>query len=154
MGCCYQGYISNHKELWQALVAALPMILGTVITLLVIAYAVGYVRYEPKVPSFSLIWAINNLFFVVLCEEAFFRGFILRGLERALSSPRMALLLSSLAFGLAHFAGGLAYVGFSILAGIGYGLAYQRSGRIEMAMITHFAVNATHFFLLTYPRTS
>jgi membrane protease YdiL (CAAX protease family) len=153
MGLCYHGYVSNRKQLTQAFVAALPILLGTVITLLVIAYAVGYVEYDPKVPSIALIWSINNLFFVILSEEAFFRGFILRGLERTLSSPRMALLLSSIAFGLAHFAGGFTYVCFSTLAGLGYGLAYQRSGRIEMAMLAHFAVNATHFFLLTYPRT-
>jgi membrane protease YdiL (CAAX protease family) len=37
------------------------------------------------------------------------------------------------------------------IAGTGYGLAYQRSGRVEMAILTHFAVNATHFLLFTYP---
>lgn len=40
---------------------------------------------------------------------------------------------------------------FATLAGIGYGLAYWRSGRIEAAILTHFAVNAAHFVLFTYP---
>jgi membrane protease YdiL (CAAX protease family) len=37
------------------------------------------------------------------------------------------------------------------LAGTGYALAFRRSGRLEMAVLTHFAVNATHFLLFTYP---
>lgn len=30
-------------------------------------------------------------------------------------------------------------------------MAYQRTGRVEAAILTHFAVNATHFLLFTYP---
>jgi len=157
LGFCYHGYLSNRKQLFQALRSAAPVIFGSIIVLIAISFAVGYLRFAPKIPFFALIWVINNLFFVTLSEEAFFRGFLMKGLDRTLSGvpnqPTIALFLSAFAFGLAHAGGGLAYVCISTLAGIGYGLAYQRSGRIEMAILTHFAVNITHFFLFTYPRS-
>ena len=37
------------------------------------------------------------------------------------------------------------------LAGVGYGVAYQRTRRIEAAMVVHFALNAVHLLLFTYP---
>jgi len=40
----------------------------------------------------------------------------------------------------------------AIVVGTGYGWAFQRSGRIEMSMLAHFALNTTRFLLLTYPR--
>jgi membrane protease YdiL (CAAX protease family) len=37
------------------------------------------------------------------------------------------------------------------LAGAGYAIAFQRTGRVEAGILTHFAVNAAHFLLFTYP---
>jgi uncharacterized protein len=54
-------------------------------------------------------------------------------------------------FGLAHIAGGIVYVGLATIAGIGYSIVYLRTRRIESAIVTHFAVNAVHFFGFTYP---
>jgi uncharacterized protein len=39
-------------------------------------------------------------------------------------------------------------------AGLGYAIAYQRTGRIEASMTAHFTLNATHFLLFTYPRST
>jgi len=44
-------------------------------------------------------------------------------------------------FGLAHFDGGIIYVMLATLAGIGYGLAYDLTGRLHYAVWVHFAVN-------------
>lgn len=44
------------------------------------------------------------------------------------------------------------YVALATVAGAGYGWAYQRAGgRIEASILTHFALNAVHFFFFTYP---
>ena len=59
--------------------------------------------------------------------------------------------VSALAFGLAHAGGGWRYVLLATIAGTGYALAWQRTGRIEASILAHFAVNATHFLLFTYP---
>jgi membrane protease YdiL (CAAX protease family) len=55
-------------------------------------------------------------------------------------------------FGVAHFGGGWSYVALATAAGLGYGLIYHRTKSIEMAMLAHFGLNATHFLLFTYPR--
>jgi len=39
----------------------------------------------------------------------------------------------------------------STVAGLGYGWVYQRTGRIEASILTHFALNLVHFLLFTYP---
>ncbi len=63
------------------------------------------------------------------------------------------VIVSALLFGLAHFGGGLAYVGLATLAGLGYGIAYARTQRIESAILTHFLLNAVHFVGFTFPFT-
>ncbi len=104
------------------------------------------------------IWAASNLFLTCLSEEALFRGFIQRELTLALRDKRfgswVAIGVSGALFGIAHFAGGWSYVALATASGIGYGLIYHRTKSIEMAMLTHFALNATHFLLFTYPRAA
>jgi hypothetical protein len=118
--------------------------------------ALGYLTWQPKWTSLFWIWAPVNLFFTCLSEEALFRGFIQRELASALHGTRygnwVAIAVSALLFGLAHFAGGASYVALAAAAGVGYAIVYQRTQSIEMAMLAHFALNATHFLLFTYPR--
>jgi membrane protease YdiL (CAAX protease family) len=101
-----------------------------------------------------LIWAVTNLFFTCLSEEAFFRGFVLAELARPGGRAWLAIavIVSAVLFGLAHFGGGITYVIAGVIAGLGYGLAYARTRRVEAAMVVHFAVNAVHFLFFTYPR--
>lgn len=37
------------------------------------------------------------------------------------------------------------------LASLGYGWAYQRSGRLEVAILAHFGLNLLHLTLFIYP---
>ena len=43
---------------------------------------------------------------------------------------------------------------FAVLAGAGYGLAYQLTGRIEASILVHFLFNLAHLTLFSYPRLS
>jgi membrane protease YdiL (CAAX protease family) len=98
---------------------------------------------------------VNNLLITCVTEEAFFRGFLLAGLARGMAGRRygvaVAVVVSTVLFGLAHAPGGPLLVVFATLAGLGYAAAYLRSGRIEGAILTHFALNAVHFVAFTYP---
>jgi membrane protease YdiL (CAAX protease family) len=147
--------VRSWRELFVVLRRGLPIWMVTVATVIMLTMAMGYVRFEPKWMSLFLVWAVVNLFFTCLSEEAFFRGFVQHELARAGSNtPRAALVaisMSAVLFGLAHFAGGWTYVIAGIVAGAGYGLAYHLTARIEAAMAVHFALNATHFLLFTYP---
>lgn len=128
---------------------------ATALLLLALSRWLGYVAWEPGWPPILLFWAWTNLFFTCVAEEALFRGLIQRrlaaGLARYRHGPAAGLLIAAALFGLAHAAGGWSYVLLSTVAGVGYGLAYRWSGRIEASIATHFAVNLVHFTLFTYP---
>ena len=142
---------------WRAmLVRTAPIAGALVLLIMVLALAIGYVRFEPKFPREWWLWAWANLFLTCIAEEALFRGFVQARLQHAWRDlrhgRRLALGVAAVLFGVAHAAGGAAYVGLATVAGAGYGLACQRAGnRIEAGILTHFALNATHFLLFTYP---
>jgi membrane protease YdiL (CAAX protease family) len=139
---------------FTALKTTLLCLLATTVACLCAAWLLGIAAWAPKLPSGSVIWMLNNLLLVSFAEEAFFRAYLQGGLTRLLTpSPRaelIALCASAVVFGLAHTAGGWQWVVLAGIAGAGYGLAY-RYGGIQAAVLTHFGLNAAHFFLFTYP---
>ncbi len=62
----------------------------------------------------------------------------------------LALLIASLLFGTMHF-GGVKYTLLASVAGIFYGLIYQKTKSIEASIAAHFSLNLAHFTALTYP---
>ncbi len=92
---------------------------------------------------------------VALPEELFFRGILLRGLDTLFSKKWMAIMISSLAFGLMHWNNvdtlsmEITYVSLATIAGIGYGWAYQKSGnKLFAPILTHTLVDWTWKLLL------
>lgn len=144
------------KEEWICLVkTTAPLVLQGIAIISVIALLSGKVHFDLKLPDCTAIWALNNLFFVCVAEEGFFRGFIQNNLALLLKKWQwgnwLALVGASLLFGAAHYAGGFAYNLFGVLAGLGYGWIYQKNKHIEASILAHFALNAVHFFFFTYP---
>jgi membrane protease YdiL (CAAX protease family) len=119
------------------------------------ATGAGLVRPDVKLPQVTLMFLAVNLFFTVVAEEAFFRGFLQARLASALGGVRhgqwIAVAGSALLFGAAHLAGGPLYAALAFIAGIGYAVAYQRTQRVEAAIVVHIALNAVHFIAFTYP---
>lgn len=155
LGLCYEVILRTRREWIEALKRAWPVIVINMIVLVPLAVMLGFVRFDPKWTNYYLVWAVIYLFFVIMTEEAFFRGFIQKELAGAMSKYRagawVALGVTALLFGLSHFDGGIAYVVLASVAGVGYGLAFLRSGRIEMSILAHFGVNSMRFLLFTYP---
>ncbi|QKJ85181.1 CPBP family intramembrane metalloprotease [Paramixta manurensis] len=133
----------RYKVWWLLLLLAIPV-------LLLIATLAGGLAIEPHFPRWLWPFALANLFFVSLAEEALFRGYLQQRLTGWVGSLP-ALLLTSLLFGMAHIAGGSLLVLFATLAGLIYGLAWQWSGKLWVATWVHFAFNLTHLLLFTYP---
>ncbi len=119
------------------------------------ALFIGFVRWQPELPQITLLFLLNNLLFTSLSEEVFFRGFIQKSLMEKWQNYHwgagVAIIVSALIFGLAHFAGGPSYMALSALAGAFYGWSYQRTGAIEMAIFSHWLLNTCHFLFFTYP---
>jgi membrane protease YdiL (CAAX protease family) len=144
------------RDQWLAMLrGAAPVVLATLIAVLVASFALGYVRFDPRWTPAFWVWAPINLLATCVSEEAFFRAFLQREVGSALEgrphAAAIAVAISATLFGLAHAAGGWRYVLLATLAGTGYAIAFQRTGRVEAAILTHVAVNATHFLLFTYP---
>ena len=129
------------------------LLLGSVVLLFV--WSVGKVAFDPKLPTSSPIWLINNLLFVCMAEEAFFRGFVQKKLMDVWSKYSWGVWLATgtaaMLFGAAHYAGGVAFVLTTMSAGIGYGWLYYRTGSIEASLLAHFLLNLLHFLFFTYP---
>jgi membrane protease YdiL (CAAX protease family) len=155
LGILHQERVQSWRELAKVLKRIAPVFLVTLVAVMIFAMALGYVRFDPKWTPLFLVWAPVNLFFTCLAEEAFFRGFVQRELSAIGSNRKLAsiiaVIVTALLFGLAHFGGGWKYALVAAMGGMGYGWAYHRTQRIEAAMAVHFALNATHFLLFTYP---
>ncbi len=154
LGWCHPRIARAHE--WRAMLAAAASWAAVLIALvLTLSLAVGSVRFEPKFPAQAALWAGVNLLFVCLAEEALFRGFIQAQLQRwwqrVPGGAWLALSAAAVLFGLVHAAGGAVYVALATVAGLGYGWIYRRTQRIEASILTHFALNALHFFAFTYP---
>lgn len=146
---------STARRFWRQILSATGAALLLAIPIcMTLAFALGIVNWAPKLPPYSLLWTVNNLLLVCVAEEAFFRSYIQGGLSRLLgkgTAARMgALIVSAILFGVAHYAGGWRWMVLAGVAGVAYGWAYQRGG-LRAAVLTHFGLNAAHFFFFTYP---
>ena len=154
LGWC-QTRIGTGREWRTMFTAAAPWTAGLIGLIMVLSLAAGYVRFDPKVPAETGLWLGVNLGLTCMAEEALFRGFVQAQLQRAwqrfAAGRWLALGVAALLFGLAHAAGGATYVALASVAGLGYGWVYQRTGRIEASILTHFTLNTAHFLLFTYP---
>jgi len=81
-----------------------------------LATLLSLINYEPQLPSWWLLFALNNLLLTCVVEEVFFRGFIQQKLANLLN-PLSGLIIASFLFGIAHYSGGFNYVIVATLAG-------------------------------------
>ncbi len=108
---------------------------------------------------FLVLFITLQLISACLAEEVFFRGFIqqkLYGLfkRESIVQKTVPLIITSILFGMAHFGGGIIYMIAASFAGLGYGLIYQVTKRIEYSILAHALFNIIHLLLFTYPLLS
>ncbi|HWW72455.1 MAG TPA: type II CAAX endopeptidase family protein, partial [Duganella sp.] len=143
------------NEFGGVLKQVLPVLLATLVAVLGLAVAVGAVRPDLKLSQLTMQFIAVNLFFTVVAEEAFFRGFLQHRLAAALarrpSGKWIAVACSALLFGAVHLPGGASYALLATVAGFGYAYAYHLTRRIEAPIFLHIALNAIHFAAFTYP---
>lgn len=143
-------------QVWTGYIkSALLFFAPAAVVLIALAYLAGLVTLDVKLPAFLPIWIASNLLITCVAEEMFFRRFVLGEVRDLLGTNWIAvataLAVSSLFFAYYHLNGGPLYAAFSLVAGLCYGAAYLKSGRVEVAILVHFLVNLTHILLFTYP---
>lgn len=126
------------------------LIVGMFIIIFSLAKSTSLIQWEPNLPSWWWLFALNNLLITSVVEEVFFRGYIQQKLTAKLN-PTIALMFTSVLFGIAHFSGGPYYIMVATIAGLLYGGVYLLTGKLWYAILTHFALNMVHLVLFTYP---
>lgn len=150
----HRSLIRNASIARQTLKAFLPIALTGIASIYTVGVLIGYSSFDWTPTAIFLPWALKNMVFTVLAEEAFFRGIVQAQLAKRLNgtySAHIAVMVAGVLFGMAHFGGGIYYVFLASLAGVLYGYTYKITGRIEAPIITHFLLNAGHFLMFTYP---
>jgi len=123
---------------------------------MLLALHLNLIEIDLKLPHITGVWLVANLFLVAIPEEAFFRGFIQREINLALTtkwSGPFSVIATSLLFALLHFAfvNDLAFVSLTFIASLIYGSVYQITRSIESSILCHYLFNVVHFFCFTYP---
>ncbi|WGL60016.1 CPBP family intramembrane metalloprotease [Pigmentibacter sp. JX0631] len=147
---------SNWKKIFKEFI---PVYIILTVVLLLPAYLTNFIKYDFKLPENMYLFIANNLLLTCVAEEVIFRGFLQKNLNNIFvknfkmskAAPLLSLLLTAILFGLFHYKSGILMIVFAFLAGIGYGYAFQKSEKIESAILVHFGVNITHFIFFTYP---
>ncbi len=134
---------------WRAQALAVTALLAAVLGA---GWGLGFVLPDFKLSPYLPLFAVVNLLFVCVAEEAFFRGVIQEQLSRY--GEIMAVAVSGLLFGAAHLGGGWQFGVLASVAGLGYALLYARTRRIEIPIAAHFLLNLVHFMAFTYPRAA
>src|SRR5690606_8235848 len=102
-----------HRGEWSWL-RGLAVGMTTAVACLGLAVAAEGVEFDPKWPDVAWIWALNNLLLVALTEETLFRGYLQEAVHRQFGDrgygEMLAIAVAAVLFGLAHAAGGAAYV--------------------------------------------
>jgi membrane protease YdiL (CAAX protease family) len=99
-------------------------------------------QQTPFILTFALVAILPGI-----CEELFFRGFLLQGIRKKFSD-RFSIVLVGVLFGLLHFD---PYRFFSVtLLGIFFGYLVVKTGSIFPGMIAHITNNTLVLLLLVY----
>lgn len=153
----YCRRVESRSEVRRIVGPALAISVATTLIVISFAVAIGYLAVDVKLPWFTAWHLAKTLLWTCVVEEAFFRGVIQQGLSDTSfvrthpSLKWLPVAVASVLFGLAHAPGGATIAVLATLAGVGYGIAYAKTGRIEAALFAHFFLNGVHFVALTYP---
>ena len=91
-------------------------------------------------PAAFVVLAIGIAVIAPLVEELFFRGLLLRSLERRFR-PQVALAVSSVFFGLLHGPTNIGLAASITVAGFVFGRLAQRYGRLGPSIVAHATFN-------------
>ncbi|MBQ3565381.1 MAG: CPBP family intramembrane metalloprotease [Alphaproteobacteria bacterium] len=114
----------------------------------------GFVKFDPKIPNITTVWALNNLFCVCFSEEVIFRLYVQSKVEQFVRNPFASILIASAIFGYYHYYmhSGMIMAILAAVCGIFYGYAFSKTNRsVICAILVHFSLNLCHFLLFTYP---
>jgi len=113
-----------------------------------LGFAIHFIRYSFQLNKLILAPAtfLGIFLFTAIPEEFLFRGLIQNCLERMAGRRILGLMLASLVFGASHLNNGppipnYKYFFMASVAGVFYGIAWQRTGSLTASGVTHALVD-------------
>ncbi|HSX12440.1 MAG TPA: CPBP family intramembrane glutamic endopeptidase [Rhabdochlamydiaceae bacterium] len=150
--------LKTKEEFKRIAFVTLPYTVCAILIILLFAIWGNVVKWDPKMPAYFWLWAIANLFLVVVPEEAVMRGFVQKEFFDWFGSKGIwanvgSVTATSLLFALLHitFVPSATFILLVFVAGLLYGAIYQYTKAIESAIFCHFALNIVHMLFFTYP---
>ncbi len=98
--------------------------------------------FEELIYKYPWYGAISALIVAPICEEIFFRYYVLNYLEKAMK-PVYAIIVSALLFGAFHL--NLRQFLFASVLGVVLGMVYHKTKDIKHSIFLHFAFNIASF---------
>ncbi len=109
--------------------------------------ATGFLVWHPmREPARIALAPLVIYVLIAIPEELLFRG-IIQNLLRRWLGPAGGLAAASVVFGLAHLPD-WRYVALATVAGVAYGIVYERTGKITASAVTHALVDGVWVALL------
>ncbi|MEY4538959.1 MAG: hypothetical protein RLZZ306_716 [Bacteroidota bacterium] len=162
-----------HKRPWKSLITAYPHIrwerfffgnilwLGLLIGGELIIYALNpdnYVfQFEATQVVALLIISILTIPLQAAGEELFFRGYLMQGIGWGTKSPLIALIITSIGFGLIHWGNpemgkyGQNFIVTYIIMGLFFGIIALMDDGLELAIGVHTINNIYNAVLISFP---
>jgi uncharacterized protein len=113
-----------------------------------LGFAIHFIRYSFQLNKLILAPAtfLGIFLFTAIPEELLFRGLIQNCLERIAGRRILGLMIASVVFGASHLNNGppvpnYKYFFMASVAGIFYGIAWQRTGNLTASGLTHALVD-------------
>ncbi len=142
--------------LW-GVVAAL-IVFGLILIITTILVILGYTDDElSNIPDLEQYFSIPSMFLLItiqpICEEFFFRGFLLEKIE-PFTGKNIAVLSTAVLFGIAHMNYGKIYPTLMpIVMGVVLGFIVIKTKNLYSAIIAHIIFNLSAFILYLFQQS-
>ncbi|VHO04921.1 type II CAAX endopeptidase family protein [Candidatus Rhabdochlamydia sp. T3358] len=149
--------IESRENFWGLIKKVTPVLVLMIFSLAAVSYYLKAITFDPKLPAVFLIWAIQNLIFVSIPEEAFFRGFFQQELDQSFGLKPLgtgcSIIITSILFALLHigWSPNFSAIALTFCASLFYGVVYRWTQAIEASIFCHFGFNTVHFLFFSYP---
>ena len=107
-----------------------------------------------NIPDLQQLFSLSSLYILVaiqpFCEEFFFRGFLLEKLQKTSGVP-LAILLTSILFGISHLSYTYAYAAFiAIFLGILFSSVVIKTKNLYSSIFAHTIINIVSLTLFVF----
>ena len=143
--------------LWGFVTIVIAFAFTMVIGLIYLFFTKQNPNTVSNIPDLLQLFSIPSLYLLVIlqpfCEEFFFRGFLLEKLT-ALSGPAVAVVVTSVLFGISHLSYTYAYTAvIATILGVLFALVVLKTKNLYSAIFAHTIINVASLTLFFFGKS-